>query len=357
MITLSLFLIAGYLLTFLATPIVNRIAMRINLVDQPNSSRKIHHTPIPLTGGITIGISILLMTPIAIGINPNIEPWFITLTGIYLVFLIIGSIDDQLDLPAKSKFVIQIICATIAVKSNIYFPFIDSIMGTISPIWLNQLFNIILIIGTVNAYNLSDGIDGLSGGFLLMGFLTLSYYSYQTGFGFIGIMSAIGTGTLISFLKFNFACKNKIFMGDGGTLSMGFLLVALYILQLGKLNSGNLSLNTSQILLTSTLIIPILDCIIVFLRRINHYQSPFKADKKHLHHIVVSLTHNHKGATLFILFLAIGISLLSGILYETYQTLWILAILPLIYLLVYFILNKITLFKKCKMIITQLENH
>jgi len=273
---------------------------KLGLVDQPNE-RSSHTRIIPRVGGISIFVPYLLLGLILFAINPNNLsyglPYWLGLT----VIVALGTIDDRLDLSSSIKFLIQFGIAVfyITYTGN----YVDNLYGLFGigaiPAWLGISLSVVTVVYLINAVNLIDGVDGLSAGtsLLSIGLLTKLMGGGEHYFS----LAFIGLG-LIVFMGFNYSEKRKIFLGDAGSLGLGFVLATLGMefLHSGNNHIENLNLNP---LIVAILILgyPIADTMRVFTIRMSLGLSPFKADKRHMHHVLLDKGFSHFGVTSFIM--------------------------------------------------------
>jgi len=154
------------------------------------------------------------------------------------------------------------------------------------------------MVGVTNSFNLIDGIDGLAGGLALISMMVLGFLSYKLQLYPLLIVFVAFSGSLIGFLKNNIS-PAKIFMGDGGSLVLGYILSATGILLIEKAhaNPSLISPEQTAIVVTAILIIPVFDTVRVFASRIRKGFSPFKADKTHIHHLFLVAGMNHRKTT------------------------------------------------------------
>lgn len=301
--------IFSFILILISVPILKVISSKINLTDKPNA-RKIHQTPIPLVGGIAIAISVAIVgiiTYYSFGIFK--EQLIIFVVSAILLF--VGVLDDMFDINAKYKLIIQFFCAFAVSAVGIRITSLYGIFGIHEiPVFLQYILTIIIICGVVNAFNLMDGIDGLSGELAIIGFFFLSIFSFLIGDYAFTIIFASFIGATIGFLKFNFKVE-KIFLGDAGSLFIGSILVnsSIYLL------TQHMSYISSKPLVLYTIIgflaLPVLDSLRVYLGRIKKGSSPLKADKTHLHHLMLLMTPSHRRASLIISIIAICLLLFT----------------------------------------------
>ena len=287
-----------------AVPIIVRIDRSLQLFDKPNdrSSAKI---PVPTLGGIAIFFSFTFVSIIAM-MGYNMPELIFILAATMLIFFV-GLKDDLVDLSPNKKLIIEIIAACIIiVPGHIRFTNLHGLLGIteigLIPGFLITLFVIIVII---NAFNLTDGIDGLAGSLsilisLILGgwFLLSNHYSYA-------ILSFSLAGAVAGFLYFNlYGTGNKIFMGDTGSLVLG-TVVSILVIRFNEFNidqTQQYAVGSVPAISFGLLAYPLIDTIRVMIIRILQHKSPFSADRNHLHHGLLTLGLSHKKSTFIILF-------------------------------------------------------
>ena len=273
---------------------------KLGLVDQPNE-RSSHTRIIPRVGGIAIFIPYLILGLIIYEINPdNLSyelPYWLGLTAI----VALGTIDDRLDLSSSIKFLIQFGAAVfyITYSGN----YVDNLYGLFGigaiPSWLGISLSVITVVYLINAVNLIDGVDGLSAGtsLLSIGLLTKLMGGGEHYFS----LAFIGLG-LIVFMGFNYSEKRKIFLGDAGSLGLGFVLATLAMEFLHSSNNHIENLNLNPVIVAILILgYPIADTMRVFTIRMSLGLSPFNADKRHMHHVLLDKGFSHFGVTSFIM--------------------------------------------------------
>jgi UDP-GlcNAc:undecaprenyl-phosphate GlcNAc-1-phosphate transferase len=285
--------ILAYLLMKMIVPYFNIIFKRLGFVDKAGLERKIHTHNIPITGGLAMGVSIFLI----MSMHANDASLFTELTASLLtgamLLMLTGIVDDKIDLNPFFKLAIQLYCASFLVIKGL---FLDQVFELVqlgmTPLYLKKAISILLIIGVVNAYNLIDGIDGLAGSLFFAAFTWLGATAAFMGRVDIAFFCMVIMAVVFAFLGFNISVKDKTFMGDGGSLPLGYLLSGLSI---AVLEGGATSSHASVILIgtCALLSIPIFDEARVFLARINAGRSPFYADKTHIHHILLQISPKH----------------------------------------------------------------
>lgn len=296
-----------FIATCLITPHVIKLAYYLNAVDKPNK-RKVHQKIMPRLGGLAIFISFVIgymifdIRNIAFDTQANsfLDAYFISAT--LIVFT--GVLDDIYELPAKPKFLVQLIAAIIMVTygefliSDIYLPFLPGFnLG-----WLSGIVTILWIIGVTNAVNLIDGLDGLSSGISGIAFGTMAFISAIKGDVFTTLMCCMLMGSSFGFLIYNFH-PARVFMGDTGSLFLGFSISVLSLL--GYKNTAFVSFIVPLMVVS----IPVFDTIWAIIRRLLKGQSPFEADRGHVHHQLLDKHYGHIGSVLILYSIALAFSL------------------------------------------------
>ncbi|MCL6494924.1 MAG: undecaprenyl/decaprenyl-phosphate alpha-N-acetylglucosaminyl 1-phosphate transferase [Ignavibacterium sp.] len=290
-----------------ATPLFTDLLRSLKLFDEPDSGRKIHKEPIPRMGGVIIySITILFL----FFLYPNVSNIKYFLTGSLIIFLL-GVVDDFKNLPWHIKFLGQSIAAVFLIlflRNHGYFNF--NFAGIVFPEFLTILMLFIFIVGTLNSFNLLDGLDGLVAGFALL----LSVLSFLLSLGsdnsFVTLLSVILFGVTLGFLKFN-SNPASIFLGDSGSLTIAYFSLAVLLSSFAEVSNHSIDLVFMGIILS----VPIIDTVRVMAIRIANKKHPFLPDNNHIHHIIYSKKIRHKTTVFIILALTI-ISFLIGIIYK-----------------------------------------
>jgi len=332
--------VISLVLVMVLMPIVRKIAIKISLVDKPNL-RKVHKVPVPLIGGILV----ILSSMIALLIFPevwNIERKYYALLICSLILLILGVIDDKMDLRWTIKFSIQIALAWVLFDSGIRIESMFGIFGINELALTAQYFlTLIVIVGVVNAFNLMDGIDGLAAGLAILGLSAFMVVALLNNNHFLVLLYLSLIGALIGFLRFNLSSKNKVFMGDSGSLVLGFILVASGILLLqDAYNTPIFPITFAAIV--GVLALPVADSLRVYRRRLKNGYSPFKADKSHFHHMVLYLGLKHKWASFLIVFISLFLIVMSLVL----GTLFSMTFMIVINLIVFIIISEVLMLNR-----------
>ena len=310
------------------TPLARLLAIKVKLVDKPNA-RKVHVKSTPLIGGLVIYAATSCSLLLAVALVPTGDALRILAVG-SSVLLLIGLIDDKLDLRASYKLVVQIAVAYFVFASGVRLTSLFGIFGIyqLSEFW-QYFLTILIVVGTVNAFNLTDGIDGLAGGLAVIGSIAFSVLAYWLGRVDLLVFFLILLGALIGFLRYNLSERSKIFMGDAGSLALGFVLV---VAGLSLMNTAQDSTNSALTLsvVIGVLLLPVLDSLRVYRNRIKRGDSPFQADRTHFHHLVLALGMKHKVASAAIALVVVLILLLAVLVGSLWSvTIVILALLLL----------------------------
>lgn len=308
-------LLTGLVVSFVAIPPIVRVATAKNLFAEPNG-RTSHAGQIPAFGGIAIFASVLLGTSFFIG-SGGFEEFRFILAALMIVFFI-GLKDDLTDLHWTWKLSAEILASLLVViLADVRIATFHGMFGVgILPYWISIVFSTFVSIALINCINLLDGIDGLASGMGILISLIIGGWLFLLGFWNFAVLSFALAGGLISFYGFNvFGKKNKLFMGDTGSLLIGFLFAVLSIKVLCcELSPDNkLFMRSLPTVVMGLMIIPIVDALRVVVQRILRGHSPFKADKTHLHHIFLKLgfSHGRTSTTIILMnFFLFGLSLL-----------------------------------------------
>jgi UDP-GlcNAc:undecaprenyl-phosphate GlcNAc-1-phosphate transferase len=273
--------------SLIMVPFLRRWALDSGPLDAPDE-RKIHETPMPRLGGIAIFISFLFSTIIFVPINDTVRG---LLAGALIIFAT-GVVDDLVGITSKRKFAGQIAaCLTLVVIGRLYLTNLGDLFGfgpVILPDWLGIPFTVFALVGVINAINLIDGLDGLAGGVSCIALAAFFVLGIFEGDKITMLLSAALAGALLGFLKYNFY-PARIFMGDTGSLVVGYLLGFLAIYTTQRANSA-----ISPAVPVLILGLPLLDTVWVMTKRVRYGLSPFAADRTHVHHKFLSLGFEHR---------------------------------------------------------------
>ena len=328
------FLISGLFIRY-AIPVIVRIAKAKKIYDMPNG-RTSHQTPTPRLGGVGIYLGVLLISLLLININKFPQFQYI-LAGSIIIFFI-GLKDDILSVSSWKKLGGQFLATGFIVFfADIRLTSIHGFFGLNEISYIQSvIISFFVIILIINAFNLIDGVDGLSGSLAIVSFTVLGVWFYLNKSYEIVIICASMTGSLGAFLLFNiWAKRRKVFLGDTGALFIGYLL-AIFIIRFCEMNTITnvvIPIRSTPVIAFCILIVPLLDTARIFLIRTLQGRSPFSADKNHIHHYLLDLGLNHiqvtailVAANIFFIFLAyflqnLNIYLITGIIVLTALTL------------------------------------
>lgn len=321
-----------YILTivFFISLIFNKILInyshKLKLIDKPNE-RSLHQVEKSRAGGIAIFLSFIIGL---ILFNVNFSFY---LTFAFFIIFFLGIYDDIKNLSSKIKFFWIMVAATFLYIDGYFINSIGvfSKFDLIMPISVAYLFLLFAVVGFINAMNLIDGLDGLSSGIGIVILVSFAYIGFKYNDNFLFYISMTLIFSLFGFLIFNWY-PSKIFMGDTGSLSLGFVIVVLSIY---SINSRYISA-VSVLLLAA---VPILDTLIVMFRRISQKKNPFKADKTHIHHVILFQQNKNVRKTSLILILLQLIFVYIGLGFKVRDDIYILGVFIMLFILFYLLLT------------------
>ena len=295
-------------ITYSSIPTIIKISRRKNLMDEPGQ-RSSHERKFPNLGGVALFFAISVSASIfAYQLFDGYKFLFASL----VILLYIGVMDDIVIMRAYKKLVAQIIVSILlVVGSDVRIRSLFGLFG-INELnyFLSIVFSVITFIILINAFNLIDGIDGLAGsyGVICFALFGISYYRLGEYNYPLVILSTSIIGAILGFLYFNLSDKSKkIFMGDTGSMVLGFLLTFTAIcfidIFIAKRSAEGVyyHLKSAPVIAVAILILPIVDTMNVIIIRLANKKSPFEADKNHIHHKLLKLGLTHKKATISIL--------------------------------------------------------
>jgi len=320
--------------TFLLSAVLGRVVIpRIVLISKKRrlfdavSERKVHQGSVPRLGGLSffpiflISFTSLLGLRYSLGyeLSPmfaiNFVREFLLVTGGAAVLMIAGIVDDIRGIGYKVKFVAQFVSAALLVGSGLWIGDLNGLFGIHSiPVWAGIPLTLLIVAFVENAYNLIDGIDGLCAGLAIVAFMFLGgWFLYNQLYVYAMLASAI-LGVLATFFFYNTVFKRlKIFMGDTGSLLLGFLIAFLGLKFFNEAPAISPTVKPLSIII-GVVFIPVFDTLRVFTIRLSKGLSPFFPDRKHIHHQFLDLGFSHLRATgmiiiIQIFFIALNIAL------------------------------------------------
>ena len=289
--------------TTVVYPLVLRYALRHQVVDNPDA-RKIHRQPIPVMGGVAVYAGILAgcLAMYFLISKASIHWSLMAMT----TMLVLGVWDDMKNLPAILRLLIQfgIVGAYMLLTGHYIHDFYGLFGIHEINLWVGIPLSLVGGVGTINAINMIDGIDGYSSGYGIMACTCFAVLFIIVGPSVWASLAVIVTSALIPFFFHNvFGVKSKMFIGDGGTMMLGFLMAILAIGAMSMRRGPELEAKGIGVMAMTLAIlcIPIFDTLRVMTARMLRGRSPFKPDKTHLHHLFIDMGFSHLRASTYIL--------------------------------------------------------
>lgn len=260
-----------------------KVARRVGLVDKPNA-RKLHHGHIPLVGGVSVYFSLWILY----ALQPEWLPDF----GVYMIcatlLLLVGVLDDRFDLPVMPRMGLQALVATIMMWNGLYLASLGNILfgyelllGTVG-----YVITLFAVIGAINAFNMVDGIDGLLGALSCVTFGSLGIIFFMGGNDEVAMWCMCLMAACMPYILLNLGIpwgrKFKVFMGDAGSMLIGFTVIWLLII--ATQGSDAVMKPVTALWLIA---VPLMDMMRVMIARIRRGSSPFRPDREHMHHILM----------------------------------------------------------------------
>ena len=342
MFTILLFVIA-FVSSFLAIIMLRPMAIKVGLMDKP-TARKAHIGHIPLIGGISVYIGLLVASILVLWLSPTHVNQLTIYLFASLLMVITGALDDRFDLSVRARITVQVVIASIMMfaAGNALFSLGDLFsFGELSLGYFAYPFTVIAVLGAINAYNMVDGIDGLIGGISISTFTTLAILFFLSGDVNEAIFCLLCVAVLTPYLIYNLQLfifdHKKIFMGDAGSMFIGFTVVWLLAIGSQSHTSGVHSeiSSFSPVVALWVVALPLMDMAAIMMRRIKKGTSPFKPDRDHLHHIFIRAGFNSRETLAIITLLSLILSLI-GVLTTVYAVPdWIQLIAFIVLFLIY----------------------
>ncbi|MEW6662941.1 MAG: glycosyltransferase family 4 protein [Bacillota bacterium] len=297
---LSITLLITFAIVYIATPLVKRLAFRVGAMDDPDE-RKVHSRVMPRLGGLAIYLGFTLAILVTQPLTKTV--WGLLLGGTLIMLL--GMADDIKGLSPRIKLAGQVAAALILVAFGVRVTFLTNPFDGMLPLHnLAIPVTVLWIIGITNAVNLIDGLDGLAAGTAGIAAVTMAVVTILAGQTAIAALALILGASLAGFLRYNFH-PAQIFMGDSGSMFLGFNLAALAILGLTK-GATVISLFIPVVILG----IPIMDTLFAIVRRLFNRKPIFQPDKQHLHHCLLNmgLSHRQTVVVIYLVNICLGVS-------------------------------------------------
>ena len=288
-----------------STPLVKVLAGKFGAVDIPKDDRRMHDHPIPRMGGLAIFFGFMVSMLLFVSLDNEKKGMLLGA----VIIVVLGVLDDKYALPAKPKFLVQILAALIAVMAGNRIEVLSNPnIFSSNPVWdlgwLSYPITVIWIVAITNAVNLIDGLDGLACGVSTISAATMLVIALLVSELDVAVMMAALAGACIGFLPYNFN-PAKIFMGDTGSTFLGFIMATVSVEGMFKQYTI-----ISFVVPFLMLGLPIFDVCFAVVRRISHGQSPMQPDRGHVHHRLIDMGFSQKQAVgvLYVISTILGLS-------------------------------------------------
>lgn len=296
----------SFLFTIFLTPYYIDFLKKRGIVDKPDEDRRVNKEPVPRMGGLIIYAVVLT---IVFAFYNNIYTVKYFLTGSLIIF-IIGIVDDLKPQRWYVKFFFQSLAAVFIILFLSYHNYSEiQFWGIHIPSVLDKIIIFFFIVGSINAFNLLDGLDGLTTGLTLITASLCLMIGLTGNIIFLPVVASVLVGSSLGFLKFN-ANPAQIFLGDSGSLTLGYFTTAALLVASGEVNNHVIDLAFPIIVLA----VPLFDTIRVMIARVRKRVNPFLPDKNHIHHLILGKNIRHK-TSVFILHGFIIVFTLIGLYY------------------------------------------
>ncbi len=314
--------VVAALLSLVLTPLVRRVAIRLDNIDHPEE-RRVNKAPIPRGGGVAVAAAFLLTSVGGLLLNSqtgqvpfprnlDISELAALLLG-GLLATVLGVLDDTFQLRARWQLLGQLVLAVLAVGFGVAVTFVNnpfgpSVIPLTGPFAIG--FTMLWVVGMVNSINFIDGLDGLSTGITFIAAMTLGVISLFVSTPrepLVALFCLILAGALLGFLKWNFN-PASIFTGTSGIMFVGYVLSVLAVMGAGKVAVAALVLG-----------VPIMDTFWIIVRRTAARRSPFSPDRNHIHHRLLDLGLSHRGTVMLIYCVCLLLAVLSLVLSNASQ--------------------------------------
>ena len=357
--TLNIIFLAGSfvmaaLLGMIIIPNILLISHKKQLFDLPDE-RKVHKIPIPRLGGLSFFPAILIAIALNIGLRYLFYAgggFIATQTGVEVLFILagltmlymVGEADDLIGAGYKAKFAVQIVASCLMVLSGAWLHSLWGLFGIYEiPAWAGMPLTIVVVVYITNAINLIDGIDGLASGLCSIALAVLSFMMVMRG-EYVHALVAVATlGVVVPFWFYNVFGNerrgHKLFMGDTGSLTLGYILSFLVLRMSFPAHPGD-DATRDFVLALSTLIVPLLDVARVVLHRLRKHRNPFLPDRNHIHHKLLRTGMRNRWVLVTILCIVVMYIGLNALLLRFMNVTLILAVDILIWIGIHLIINR-----------------
>ena len=327
----------SFSVAYFALPSVIYVVKQKNLMDSPNE-RSSHKEKTPTLGGISFFVSIVFTLMVfrpfdidQVGIN--------ILSGVGVLFFV-GLKDDLVGVKPSTKIIGQIIATLMLFFStDLKITTLDGFLNiTDIPYWTSVFISCAIVMAIVNSYNLIDGINGSASMVGMVIFSGFAYVFYDAEMYYYFLLSILCIGFLLAFLRYNLSNKKRVFMGDTGSMIVGFILAVLAIkffaLDTTSLESAVINPANKVWVLLSIIFIPFFDTTRVFTTRIIRHGKPFKADRSHIHHVIIDyLKLSHAKASILLASINLSVFIVILCLNTYLSSLWLGVLLTSIFII------------------------
>ena len=327
----------SFSVAYFALPSVIYVVKQKNLMDSPNE-RSSHKEKTPTLGGISFFVSIVFTLMVfrpfdidQVGIN--------ILSGVGVLFFV-GLKDDLVGVKPSTKIIGQIIATLMLFFStDLKITTLDGFLNiTDIPYWTSVFISCAIVMAIVNSYNLIDGINGSASMVGMVIFSGFAYVFYDAEMYYYFLLSILCIGFLLAFLRYNLSNKKRVFMGDTGSMIVGFILAVLAIkffaLDTTSLESAIINPVNKVWVLLSIIFIPFFDTTRVFTTRIIRHGKPFKADRSHIHHVFIDyLKLSHAKASILLASINLSVFIVILCLNTYLSSLWFGVLLTSIFII------------------------
>ena len=291
----------------MAIVVLRRFAVLWGLVDHPDQ-RKQHHGDVPLVGGLAIFIGMAA----GAACYGQFQGFEMILLGTAAVLVLLGALDDRFDLSVRDRLLIQtIVILTVIASSGVYIHTLGRIFGhEVTLGWFGVPVTVVAVIGLVNAFNMMDGIDGLAGSLALVSIAAIILFADPSPLhGVIALLVVLAAASLPYLVANQGFMGGKIFLGDAGSMLIGYLL-AWALISMSQTPGTQLS----PVNVLWCVALPVFDTFAVMYRRMRQGRSPFKPDRGHIHHILLGLGLAPRATLAVLILLATGLALIGAFL-------------------------------------------
>ena len=327
----------SFSVAYFALPSIIYVVKQKNLMDNPNE-RSSHKEKTPTLGGISFFVSIVFTLMVfrpfdidQVGIN--------ILSGVGVLFFV-GLKDDLVGVKPSTKIIGQIIATLMLFFStDLKITTLDGFLNiTDIPYWTSVFISCAIVMAIVNSYNLIDGINGSASMVGMVIFSAFAYVFYDAEMYYYFLLSILCIGFLLAFLRYNLSNKKRVFMGDTGSMIVGFILAVLAIkffaLDTTSLESAVINPANKVWVLLSIIFIPFFDTTRVFTTRIIRHGKPFKADRSHIHHVFIDyLKLSHAKASILLASINLSVFIVILCLNTYLSSLWLGVLLTSIFII------------------------